>query len=831
MAAPPLADPPDPSPGGNVAATPAAALLPGAGPAQGEAARAAGPDGSANGPVETMVKPAARAEADEALEHGWTGLGLPAYDEGKPAGPAAPAGASPIRAESKAAAASPVAPPPVAPTAPGSTPALPGGNPPMPAESPPQRPAAPAPLAAPRPTGKSGAFPAVAPPRPTGKSGAFPAVLPPRPTGKSGQFAAVAPPDAVSRPSSTGPAPVPAPAPQATRPSYTGPGPAARPSYSGPAPAAAPPPELTARPSYSGPAPAAAPPPDLTARPSYTGAAIAPPRVDLGHDEPPEADVTFEDEPDFGQTIPDHGPRFDELVGDLGGDLTATVPMLPSPAAAPSFGLPPEPATGPSRPSRSLSASGASPAAPAAPAEDPNESPYGPGAIIGDKYRLSRVIGRGGMGAVWIAQNTALEVDVAIKLMRRDRATPEAAARFSTEARAAAKLGHPSIVRVFDFGETARGDPFIVMELLRGESFGALLGRKKKLATTVAVQTLLPVAHALAAAHAKGIVHRDLKPDNILLAKDESNNVVTPKVVDFGIAKLMSADVDRHFTIAGEILGSPDYMSPEQARGEDDIDHRTDIWTFSVLLYEAVCGKRPFDGSNYNALLAAIIASRPAPITELGVPDPGLWTILEKGLAKERDARWQSVREMGMELARWALEHGVEHDIAGASLSAQWLEPTRRRLFTVGGSGPPPPPAATDTAASLPEPTIPKPPPLGNLAAELPKAAAPAISNTLPPFVPRRRPWVVMAAILILGGILVAVLVWGGLFEPPAPPPAAAPEVSATALPSATAAEPPPATTAAPNGTASAKPTSSAKARPTATVKPRAPQVKGDIKF
>jgi hypothetical protein len=385
------------------------------------------------------------------------------------------------------------------------------------------------------------------------------------------------------------------------------------------------------------------------------------------------------------------------------------------------------------------------------------------------------------MGAVWLAHNTSLDVEVAIKLMRRDRATPEAAARFTTEARAAARLGHPSIVRVFDFGETSRGDPFIVMELLQGESFGALLARKKKLSPVVAVQTLLPVAHALSAAHAKGIVHRDLKPDNILLAKDESN-IVTPKVVDFGIAKLISGDPDRHFTIAGEVLGSPDYMSPEQARGEDDIDQRTDIWTFTVLLYQAITGKRPFDGSNYNALLASIIASKPLPITDLGIAEPALSAILEKGLSKERDGRWQSVREMGIELAGWALEKGAEHDLAGASLAAQWLEPTRRRLFTVAGTAPPPDPAAPA------EPAIPKPPPLGKLAADLPKPEAPAIAHTMPPFVPRRRPWIAAVIGVLCLGLLAFGLLAGGVFHGPPEPAAAvttAPTTSAAA-PSAT---------------------------------------------
>jgi serine/threonine-protein kinase len=527
---------------------------------------------------------------------------------------------------------------------------------------------------------------------------------------------------------------------------------------------------------------------------------------------------------------------------------------MPPPTHTPSFGLPPympaSPAPmlgGPSQrhaaPPPPMGSATASPAPAPAPhpphpqqpsLTDPGEAetgppPYGPGAIIGDKYRLIRVIGRGGMGAVWVAHNIALDVEVAIKLMRRDRATPEAAARFTTEARAAARLGHPSIVRVFDFGETSRGDPFIVMELLHGESFGALLNRKKKLSATVAVQTLLPVAHALAAAHAKGIVHRDLKPDNILLAKDETG-VVTPKLVDFGIAKLVSTDPDRHFTIAGEVLGSPDYMSPEQARGEDDIDERSDIWTFCVLLYEAIVGRRPFDGSNYNALLAAIIATRPVSMMEAGVNEPGLWSILEKGLSKERDGRWQSARELGKELAYWATEHGAETDLVGTSISAQWLEPTRKRLFTVAGSQP----SGASEGEQAKSPNIPKPPPLGGLAAEVPKPAAPAISNTMPPFSPRRRPWVTLSvAVLVLAGAAYGLLHFG-FFESPAAPIASAPASAPTAAPSQTTTDAPSADASTPAPTSSAKPSTSAKTRPTAAPsagKPRAPQVKGNIKF
>jgi len=298
---------------------------------------------------------------------------------------------------------------------------------------------------------------------------------------------------------------------------------------------------------------------------------------------------------------------------------------------------------------------------------------YLAGDIIAGKYQLSSVLGTGGMGAVWLAKNLALDIDVAVKLIRRDFATAEASQRLLQEARAAARIGHPSIVRVFDFGTTEQKDPFIVMEVLHGESLAETIARKRRLTTAAAVRTLLPVASALAAAHGKGIVHRDLKPDNVLLVTDD-RGVVVPKVVDFGIAKLHHEEAVRTTTQAGVILGSPHYMSPEQACGRSDVDHRTDVWAFCVMLYEAVTGVKPFDGGNYNALMSSILLRDPPPWSELGVDDELLWSIVQKGLEKEPDDRFPSMRVLGAALAEWAQDVGVETDAAGNSLKAHWLE-------------------------------------------------------------------------------------------------------------------------------------------------------------
>ncbi|HEX3595896.1 MAG TPA: serine/threonine-protein kinase [Polyangiaceae bacterium] len=295
---------------------------------------------------------------------------------------------------------------------------------------------------------------------------------------------------------------------------------------------------------------------------------------------------------------------------------------------------------------------------------------YGVGDVIANKYRLGNRLGEGGMGDVWLAHNETLDIDVALKLIRGELASPEMTERLLHEARAAARLGHPAIVRVNDFGKTERGDPFIVMELLEGEDLAAALASRGRLNAIAAVRTLLPIAHALMVAHNKGIVHRDLKPENVFLAKSDDSKL-QPKLVDFGVAKLERAQ-DQHLTQSREVVGSPLYMSPEQARG-DEVDHRADIWAFAVLLYEAITGRAPFQGKNYNALLYSIVANPPTPAMELGGGDADLWTILERGFRKEADQRWFSMRDFGEALAHWLEDRDVHDDITGASLSATWL--------------------------------------------------------------------------------------------------------------------------------------------------------------
>ncbi len=294
-----------------------------------------------------------------------------------------------------------------------------------------------------------------------------------------------------------------------------------------------------------------------------------------------------------------------------------------------------------------------------------------PGRVIAQKYRLDCLLGEGGMGSIWQAFNLQLELPVAIKLLRSDLDTSELAERLRIEARAAAKLAHPSIVRVFDIGETPWGEPFIVMELLRGESLADVLERGA-LAPTEAVQLLLPIADALALAHSRGVIHRDLKPENIFLATAGSG--VQPKLLDFGIAKVMSVEAGgaRALTQTGTLLGSPDYMSPEQAYGHSDIDERTDIWSFCVVLYEALTGSTPFQGDSCPSVLRSVVRDEPASLEAFAV-DPQLAALIARGLRKERSQRPASILELGQALAAWLASRGVGEDATGTSLETKWL--------------------------------------------------------------------------------------------------------------------------------------------------------------
>ncbi len=295
-------------------------------------------------------------------------------------------------------------------------------------------------------------------------------------------------------------------------------------------------------------------------------------------------------------------------------------------------------------------------------------STYAPGVVVAGRYELETLVGEGAVGQVWVARSRALGSRVAVKLFSRASGDATDNERFAHEARAAAQIDHPAIVRVFDFGLTERADPFLVMELLRGESLEAMLERGPLPPTRVA-QVCLPIIDALHAMHTRGVVHRDIKPANLFVSRhDPTTPWLQPKVIDFGLVKRWDQD-DAKLTPSGILVGSPAYMSPEQVKGLAP-DGGTDIWSLSVVLYELLTGRLPFPADTPYALFKAIVEREPTPMTDV---DPELAAIVMRGLVKKRDARWASMIELGVALARWLVAQGVEEDAAGISVRATWL--------------------------------------------------------------------------------------------------------------------------------------------------------------
>jgi len=422
---------------------------------------------------------------------------------------------------------------------------------------------------------------------------------------------------------------------------------------------------------------------------------------------------------------------------------------------------------------------------------------YLAGAVIADRYKLVRPLGRGGMGVVWVAHSLVLGVDVALKLIHSDLGGSTGATRMAREAHAAARLGHPAMVRVFDFGWTSRADPFLVMELVQGESMGSILRRELRLPAIQAVQMLLPLADGLRSAHDKGIVHRDIKPDNILVARDEFGRQ-QPKLLDFGIAKVDQSHTveDRKLTQEGIALGSPDYMSPEQALGREDIDHRTDVWALCVVLYESITGQMPWDRPNYNALMQAIIHEPPTATTELSAGDADLWCVIERGLQKKPDNRWASMTELGEALALWLYKHGVKEDISANSLRAVWLDGSLSGVrMDLGSLSPQESSSGRMRVSSTAAPANETGTRLASTQRPTVRAErTAALQSSVTPEVPAKRRWRVVApvGVALTLGLGVGLLLRGGS----APSPAATASAQPSAVPVAVA--PPVAPPAAP---------------------------------
>jgi serine/threonine-protein kinase len=278
------------------------------------------------------------------------------------------------------------------------------------------------------------------------------------------------------------------------------------------------------------------------------------------------------------------------------------------------------------------------------------------GRTLGGRYVLRDVLGAGGMGTVFDAEHLGLKRAVAIKVLNPSQARKKTAVkRFQQEARAAGSIGHPNICEVYDLGALEDGSPYLVMEKLTGKTLAQRLTKEQRLPWEEIVEIVLQTLSGLAAAHDKGIVHRDIKPDNIFIAKRVGASDII-KVVDFGVSKMIvrmqdEPNEDLDLTRTGMVMGTPYYMSPEQASGERKLDARVDLYACGVVMYEAVTGRRPFLAPNYNALLLKIISGTHRRASELLPSVPrGFEGVIERAIAVNREDRYGSAAEMQRDL-------------------------------------------------------------------------------------------------------------------------------------------------------------------------------------
>jgi len=266
-----------------------------------------------------------------------------------------------------------------------------------------------------------------------------------------------------------------------------------------------------------------------------------------------------------------------------------------------------------------------------------------PGTAVSAKLTLVRLLGAGAMGSVWVADSVGSTRPVAVKFLAA-RPSRDALARFQREASAASKLESPHVVRIFDHGATEDGTPYIVMELLEGETLGERLTRVGRLGLDDVAAIVRQIATALDAAHRLGIVHRDIKPDNIFIVGADDFPLV--KLLDFGMAKQTDGtDPTSELTAMGVAVGTPEYMSPEQVLGGRDVDHRADLWALGVVAYRALAGVSPFDGATPHALFFAICRGAYRPLEEVGLAAPfERW--FQSALSPKKTNRFDSGRAL-----------------------------------------------------------------------------------------------------------------------------------------------------------------------------------------
>jgi serine/threonine-protein kinase len=270
------------------------------------------------------------------------------------------------------------------------------------------------------------------------------------------------------------------------------------------------------------------------------------------------------------------------------------------------------------------------------------------GQVISNRYRLLRQIGKGGMGSVWLAEHTALKSEVAVKLIASDLGRmSQVRARFLREAQLAARIKSAHVTQVHDYGVGDDGQPYIAMEYLVGMTLRDRLDHQSRLTRAQTARVVSHVCRALSRAHEAGLIHRDLKPENIFIVTESDDEII--KVLDFGVAKAADALADSGIdpTRTGAIVGTPFYMSPEQAQGLKTVDRRTDFWALGVVVFECLTGSRPFAAEALGPLIAKVLTAPippPSALSPDATPEIDAW--MSRALARDPAARFSSAQEL-----------------------------------------------------------------------------------------------------------------------------------------------------------------------------------------
>jgi serine/threonine-protein kinase len=288
----------------------------------------------------------------------------------------------------------------------------------------------------------------------------------------------------------------------------------------------------------------------------------------------------------------------------------------------------------------------------------------GAGHVIDGKYRLVRVIGTGGMGAVYEGENVLIRRRVAIKILHAASTNnADSVRRFEREAQAAGEIGNDHILEVLDIGSLPNGDRYLVMEYLDGETLAERIERYGRLTPGQIAPIARQFLTALVSAHAAGIIHRDLKPENIFIVRSKAGRTDFVKLIDFGISKFSRpfAEGEQRMTRADAVLGTPVYMSPEQARGASETDVRSDIYSCGVILYESVTGQLPFDGESFNDLMFKIaLSDAPSPLSVIPTLDREFSEIINRAIARDPNKRFPSAQEFADAIDMWIAKNGVD---------------------------------------------------------------------------------------------------------------------------------------------------------------------------